>query len=193
VLTRLSSHHPPELVSWISEGARLARLGRRLQVGALPPLHRLPLALASDVRLFFLDQDTYAPAIASSTAAPTEVGWVMGGVEAQFLLEGARSIGAISVELTNGDRPNVVALASPGRARWIDLTAGQRVVEIVELGPGVPLEGKRFWKLAVRSRGGHVPLLTRGERDARYLGVHVTIRPVPSAAERGMIAAEATR
>jgi hypothetical protein len=57
----------------------------------------------------------------------------------------------------------------------------------------VPLEGKRFWKLAVRSRGGHVPLLTRGERDARYLGVHVTIRPVPSAAERGMIAAEATR
>jgi 4-amino-4-deoxy-L-arabinose transferase-like glycosyltransferase len=175
LLTRLSSDHPPELTSWISEGARLARLGRRLQVGALPPLHRLPLTLTPDARLFFLDQDTYA----ASSAQPTEVGWVMGGVEARFLLEGARSIRAISVELANGDRPNVVHVASPGRSKSIALAAGQRLVAVVELGPGVPLEGKRFWTLAVRSQGGHFPVLTRGERDARYLGVHVGIRPVP--------------
>jgi 4-amino-4-deoxy-L-arabinose transferase-like glycosyltransferase len=176
MLTRLSSEHPPELASWISDGARLARLGRRLQVGALPPLHRLPLTLTSDVQLFFLDQDTY-PALPG--AEPAQVGWVAGGVQAQFLLEGTRSIGAIRVELTNGDRPNVVELASPGRSRSIGLVAGQRAVEVVELGPGVRLEGKRFWTLAIRSRGGHFPILTRGERDARYLGVHVGIRPVP--------------
>ena len=172
VLAELAHALPPDQWSQVSGGARLAYLARQLGLGALQPnLHRLPLSAVPDVRLFFLDPHTYA--------ASNEIGWVMGEVEAAFLLEADRSIGPFRVQLTNGDRPNVVELVSPGRARSIALGAGQRVVETIELGPGALLEGKRYWRLAVRSRGGHFPSLTRGEPDARYLGIHVRILPAP--------------
>ena len=172
LLAELAPALPPDQWSQISGGARLAHLTRQLGLESLQPnLHRLPLLAATDVRLFFLDPHTYA--------ASNEIGWVMGEVEAAFLLEADRSIGPLRVQLTNGDRPNVVELVSPGRTRSIALGAGQRVVETIELGPGAPLEGKRYWKLAVRSRGGHFPSLTRGEPDARYLGIHVRILPAP--------------
>jgi hypothetical protein len=63
----------------------------------------------------------------------------------------------------------------------IELAAGQSVVETLDVGPGVPFDGRYYWRILVGSRYGHFPILTRREPDTRYLGVHVMVRPASRA------------
>jgi MFS family permease len=169
---RLSQEHPT-----MSDGVRLGLVARRLQVPDVPIVDRLPLALDADTRIVFLDLSTHN--------APDEFGWVRGGEETTFLVESARLVSAVEIRLSNGDRPNVATLTSAWGVRSFALAAGQSVVETLD--PGIPasLGGHYYWKFSVRSRYGHFPILTRREVDARYLGVRVTVRPVPPLAQTG--------
>ena len=155
----------------ISEGARLGRVAARFQVPGLPTVDRLPLVLDPHTRILFLDLATHD--------APGEFGWVRGGEEATFLIESSRAMSSAAIRLTNGDRPNSATLASPQGVKSIVLAAGQSVVETLDLGPAVSLDGRYYWRISVRSRYGHFPILTRREPDTRYLGVQVTVRPEP--------------
>ena len=159
---RLSQEYP-----WISEGVRLGRLGRHFRLRELLVVDRLPLALDGDTRILFVDVAIHG--------APGEVGWVRGEEEATFLIESSRVMSSVGVRLTNGDRPNSATLATARGVKSIELAAGQSVVETLDVGPGVPFDGRYFWKISVRSRYGHFPILTRREPDTRYLGVHVMV------------------
>ena len=119
---------PPDQWSQISGGARLAHLTRQLGLEPLQPnLHRLPLLAATDVRL--LPRPSHVRGLERDRLGD---GRGRGRVPAR-----GRSLDrTLRVQLTNGDRPNVVELMSPGRTRSIALGAGQRVVETIELGRG---------------------------------------------------------
>jgi 4-amino-4-deoxy-L-arabinose transferase-like glycosyltransferase len=162
-IARLSREYP-----WISEGVRLDRVSRRLALRGIPVVDRLPLALDPDTRILFMDPGTHD--------SPDEVGWVKGEEQATLLIESTRALSSVRVRLTNGDRGNWATLASDRGERSIALAAGQSLVDFLDLGPGVPFDGRYYWKISVGSRYGHFPILTRREPDTRYLGVHVTIR-----------------
>jgi 4-amino-4-deoxy-L-arabinose transferase-like glycosyltransferase len=163
---RLSQEYP-----LISAGARLGRVAWRFHVPGFPVVNRLPLMLDPDTRILFLDLGTHD--------TPGEFGWVRGREQATFLIESSRVMSSVDVRLTNGDRPNSATLASAQGVKSVGLAAGESVVETLDVGPGVLFDGKYYWKIAVRSRYGHFPILTRKELDTRYLGVHVMVRPQP--------------
>lgn len=165
---RLSQEYP-----WISEGVHLRRLSRHFRLPGLLVVNRLPLALDADTRILFLDVATHD--------SPGEVGWVRGEEEATFLIESSRVLSSVGVRLTNGDRPNRAALASAHGVKSIELAAGQSAVETLDVGPGVLLDDRYYWRISVGSRYGHFPILTRREPDTRYLGVHVMVRPASRA------------
>jgi 4-amino-4-deoxy-L-arabinose transferase-like glycosyltransferase len=162
LVARLSQEYP-----WIAEGLRFSRVGPHLGLDDYPVVDRLPLSLDGDTRLFFFDTSTHR--------SPDEVGWVKGEEEATFLIESSWGIPPLVIRLTNGDRPNSATLASAQGVKTVRLAPGQSVAEALELGPGISVEGKSYAKLSVASRYGHFPILTRRDRDTRYLGVHVTI------------------
>jgi hypothetical protein len=110
-------------------------------------------------RVYFLDDGVFVE---------TDGFWVRGGRATSFVVDG--TAGPVALDLANGGSPNdVVVRTTAGEERVpLEPFASRRIVVAAPPGGG-PV------RVRLDSPGGFRPSETGSSRDARYLGVRVTL------------------
>lgn len=124
--------------------------------------------------------------------------WVKGEREADIILRAPvtaddlptgrvvtpRRLQAVELTLESGPRATIVTLETDGAAQTVSLPASARQQVRLPMARGVPYRpDPRYptnyvYRLRIGADRGFVPLFETGVNDSRYLGVHVTLRPV---------------
>jgi hypothetical protein len=125
----------------------------------------------SRFQIYFLDDNAYA--------REGDAFWIRGDSRADFIVKTAETRTTLRATCTAGPVPTVVEMTAGGQQVSVSLPPGGSGRLELHLPRGFPYQGARAWYVAMRVKGGFVPLFSGGGEDHRYLGVQVKPELVP--------------